>query len=176
MGKILQLSADHYAGWPLCKLWELRFSIPDLVSSTPVFCFGVKHSTEMPVESSIYIRYCKCMHSAAKRRTNVHAPRAFQCKMTIKIVVCEWIKIDISSTFALGLSFRLRPWLWRYIVRVNRAIIVIIVRKAVRTWAFKHFVRRKFEIAEKAEMAVQDERLVAIPLNEDNFTSLVTSL
>ena len=32
------------------------------------------------------------------------------------------------------------------------------------------------EIAEKADMAVQDERLVAIPLNKDNFTSHVTSL
>ena len=32
------------------------------------------------------------------------------------------------------------------------------------------------EIEEKAEMAVQDERLVAIPLNEDNFTSHVISL
>ena len=212
MGKILQLSADHYAGWPLCKLWELRFSIPDLVSSTPpppplpwyetirrlanngacncifsywvrrvlpfsVFCFGVKHSTEMPVESSIYLYSLLQVYALSRKKTNNCAcTRAFQCKMTIKIVVCEWIKIDNSSTFAPGLSFRLRPWLWRYVVRVNRAIIVIIVRKAVRTWAFKHFVRRKFEIAEKAEMAVQDERLVAIPLNEDSFTSLVTSL
>ena len=31
--KILQLSADHQAGWSLCKLWEHRFSVPDLVSS-----------------------------------------------------------------------------------------------------------------------------------------------
>ena len=29
--KILQLSADHHAEWPLCKLWELCFSVPDLV-------------------------------------------------------------------------------------------------------------------------------------------------
>ena len=25
----LQLSADHHAGWPLCKLWEHRLSVPD---------------------------------------------------------------------------------------------------------------------------------------------------
>ena len=29
--KILQLSADHHAEWPLCKLWTLCFSVPDLV-------------------------------------------------------------------------------------------------------------------------------------------------
>ena len=34
-GKILQLSADHHARWPLCKLWDHRFSVPDLVSSLP---------------------------------------------------------------------------------------------------------------------------------------------
>ena len=33
VGKILQLSADHHAGWPLCKLWEHCFSVPDLGSS-----------------------------------------------------------------------------------------------------------------------------------------------
>ena len=32
MGNVLQFSADHHAGWPLCKLWEHRFSVPDLVS------------------------------------------------------------------------------------------------------------------------------------------------
>ena len=31
----MQLSADYHAGWPLCKLWEHRFSVPDLVSSPP---------------------------------------------------------------------------------------------------------------------------------------------
>ena len=39
LGKILQLlllSADHRARWPLCnRLWEHRFSVPDLVSSPP---------------------------------------------------------------------------------------------------------------------------------------------
>ena len=35
VGKILLLSADHHAGWSLCKLWEHCFSVPDLVSSTP---------------------------------------------------------------------------------------------------------------------------------------------
>ena len=34
-GKILRSSADHHAGWPLCKLREHRFSVPDLVSSPP---------------------------------------------------------------------------------------------------------------------------------------------
>ena len=29
------LPADHHAGWPLCKLWEHRFSVPDLVSPPP---------------------------------------------------------------------------------------------------------------------------------------------
>ena len=32
MWNVLQFSADHHAGWPLCKLWEHRFSVPDLVS------------------------------------------------------------------------------------------------------------------------------------------------
>ena len=36
VGKILYLSADHHAGWPLCKLWEHRSSVPDLVSSHPL--------------------------------------------------------------------------------------------------------------------------------------------
>ena len=31
----MQLSADPHAGWPLCKLWEHCFSVPDLVSSPP---------------------------------------------------------------------------------------------------------------------------------------------
>ena len=35
VGKILLLSADHHAGWSLCKLWEHCFSVPDPVSSTP---------------------------------------------------------------------------------------------------------------------------------------------
>ena len=35
VGKTLQFSADHHAGWPLCKLWEHRFLVPDLVSSPP---------------------------------------------------------------------------------------------------------------------------------------------
>ena len=35
VGKILQLYTDHHARWPLCKLWEHRFSVPDLVSSLP---------------------------------------------------------------------------------------------------------------------------------------------
>ena len=30
-----QFTADHYARWPLCKLWEHRFSVPDLVSALP---------------------------------------------------------------------------------------------------------------------------------------------
>ena len=46
VGKILQLSADHQARWPLCKLWEHRFSVPDLVSShplpPPVVFFSIK--------------------------------------------------------------------------------------------------------------------------------------
>ena len=33
MGKILQLYADQRARWPLCKLWEHRFLVPDLFSS-----------------------------------------------------------------------------------------------------------------------------------------------
>ena len=36
-GKKVQLSADHQAGWPLCKLWEHRFSVPDLVSFPPEY-------------------------------------------------------------------------------------------------------------------------------------------
>ena len=28
----LQLATDHYARWPLCKIWEHRFSAPDLLS------------------------------------------------------------------------------------------------------------------------------------------------
>ena len=39
VGKILQLSNDHHAGWPLCKLWEHRFSVPDLVSSPPDYFY-----------------------------------------------------------------------------------------------------------------------------------------
>ena len=35
VGKMLQLSADHHAGWSLCKLWEDRFSVSDLVSPPP---------------------------------------------------------------------------------------------------------------------------------------------
>ena len=35
LGKVLQFSADHHAGWPLCKVWEHRFTVPDLVSSPP---------------------------------------------------------------------------------------------------------------------------------------------
>ena len=31
----MQLSADPHAGWPLCKLWEHCFSVPDLVSPPP---------------------------------------------------------------------------------------------------------------------------------------------
>ena len=31
-GKILQLSTDHPPRWPLCNLWEHRFSVPDLFS------------------------------------------------------------------------------------------------------------------------------------------------
>ena len=33
--KVLQFSADHHAGWPLCRLWKHRFSVPDLVSFPP---------------------------------------------------------------------------------------------------------------------------------------------
>ena len=33
--KYLQLSADHHAEWPLCKLWTLCFSVPDLVFPPP---------------------------------------------------------------------------------------------------------------------------------------------
>ena len=35
VGKVLQFSADHNLGWPLCKLWDHRFSVPDLVSYPP---------------------------------------------------------------------------------------------------------------------------------------------
>ena len=30
-----QLPADHQAGWPLCKLWEHRFPVPDLACPPP---------------------------------------------------------------------------------------------------------------------------------------------
>ena len=30
-----QLPADHQAGWPLCKLWEHRFPVPDLACTPP---------------------------------------------------------------------------------------------------------------------------------------------
>ena len=37
-GKILLLSADHQAGWPLCKLWEHRFSVQtQSLLPSPVF-------------------------------------------------------------------------------------------------------------------------------------------
>ena len=149
----MQLSADHYAGWPLCKLWELRFSIPDLVSSSPpppplpwyetirrlatngacnsifsywvrrvlpfsVFCFGVKHSTEMPVESSIYIRYCNCMHSAAKRQTNVHAPVHFNAKWQLKLLCASELRSTLvrrlpwALAFALGLDYGVMLYVW----------------------------------------------------------------
>ena len=35
----LQSSADHHARWPLCKLWEHSFSVPDLVCSPPHLWF-----------------------------------------------------------------------------------------------------------------------------------------
>ena len=34
--KILQLTTDHHAEWPLCKLWTLCFSVPDLVYPPPL--------------------------------------------------------------------------------------------------------------------------------------------
>ena len=36
VGKILELSSDHHIGWPLCKLWEHCFSVPDLVFPPPL--------------------------------------------------------------------------------------------------------------------------------------------
>ena len=61
-----------------------------------VFCFGVKHSTEMPVESSIYIRYCKCMHSVAKRQTNVHAPVHFNAKWQLKLLCASELRSTLG--------------------------------------------------------------------------------
>ena len=46
VGKILQLSADHHAGWPLCKLWEHRFSVPDLVIKARDQCMVESGVTE----------------------------------------------------------------------------------------------------------------------------------
>ena len=34
LGKTLQLSDDHHTRWPFCKLWEHRFSVPELVFPT----------------------------------------------------------------------------------------------------------------------------------------------
>ena len=34
LGKTLQLSDDHHTRWPLCKLWEHRFSVQELVFPT----------------------------------------------------------------------------------------------------------------------------------------------
>ena len=39
------LPADYHAGWPLCKLWEHRFSVPDLVSSELCFEASSDHSS-----------------------------------------------------------------------------------------------------------------------------------
>ena len=46
------LPADHHAGWPLCKLWEHRFSVPDLVSSPPSTLFRTLHSLENTLTSN----------------------------------------------------------------------------------------------------------------------------
>ena len=83
-----------------------------------VFCFGVKHSTEMPVESSIYIRSCKCMHSAAKRQTNVHAPVHFNAKWQLKLLCASELRSTLvrrlpwALAFALGLDYGVMLYVW----------------------------------------------------------------
>ena len=43
------LPADHHAGWPLCKLWEHRFSVPDPICECCEFISLIVLTTNWPV-------------------------------------------------------------------------------------------------------------------------------
>ena len=63
--KVPQLSADHHARWPPCKLWEHRFSAPDLVSSK-VLCGGVRtNSFTQSLNITDTTLYCAHVNSSA---------------------------------------------------------------------------------------------------------------
>ena len=61
--KVLQLSADHHARWPPCKLWEHRFSVPDVVSPRPHPCSfeSLKYTVQQKSDPTMHIFF---FHSA----------------------------------------------------------------------------------------------------------------
>ena len=72
-----QLPADHQAGWPLCKLWEHRFPVPDLACTPPppppareydprtLYAHASIWSIEVSQRHFIWIVYVHCEHLQA---------------------------------------------------------------------------------------------------------------
>ena len=86
VGKILQLYTDHHARWPLCKLWEHRFSVPDLVSSlppSPVLVFINTTSNNQRLRSA-------CDNDRRSKRFSSSAVLCLSC-------TCRWSKYAWSD-------------------------------------------------------------------------------
>ena len=98
-----QLPSDHHTGWPLCKLWEHRFLVPDLVFSPPnfpslAFSFFFFFFTHFPKatllqlgvnESGLSFSWCdvQCFVKSAFVHSTVEQQSRILCLLVVKVIV-----------------------------------------------------------------------------------------